>query len=187
MADDATPAEVIEVVGSTGMHGEAMQVKCRILDGNNKGRIITRNTVGPIREGDIVMLLEKEREAKKMSRRGKEWLKSIPAVSAVFRLNQVLARCTCEKMVRSFISAAPSARIITSLAEFLEKSSGLQREKKRQIRSEIIHGPHFCYGQARRGPAGPDWRDCSPVRIKRVKTCRSTFREPPGSAGNGAV
>ena len=37
MADDATPAEVIEVVGSTGMHGEAMQVKCRILDGNNKG------------------------------------------------------------------------------------------------------------------------------------------------------
>ena len=69
MADDATPAEVIEVVGSTGMHGEAMQVKCRILDGNNKGRTITRNTVGPIREGDIVMLLETEREAKKMSRR----------------------------------------------------------------------------------------------------------------------
>jgi small subunit ribosomal protein S28e len=69
MADDATPAEVIEVVGSTGMHGEAMQVKCRILDGSNKGRIITRNTVGPIREGDIVMLLETEREAKKMSRR----------------------------------------------------------------------------------------------------------------------
>ena len=62
-------AEVIEVVGSTGMHGEAMQVKCRILEGNNKGRIITRNTVGPIREGDIVMLLETEREAKKMSRR----------------------------------------------------------------------------------------------------------------------
>ncbi|MCJ7794452.1 MAG: 30S ribosomal protein S28e [Methanoregula sp.] len=69
MADDATPAEVIEVVGSTGMHGEAMQVKCRILDGSNKGRIITRNTVGPIREGDIVMLLETEREAKKLSRR----------------------------------------------------------------------------------------------------------------------
>jgi small subunit ribosomal protein S28e len=69
MAEDATPAEVIEVIGSTGMHGEAMQVKCRILDGNNKGRIITRNTVGPIREGDIIMLLETELEAKKMSRR----------------------------------------------------------------------------------------------------------------------
>jgi small subunit ribosomal protein S28e len=66
---DATPAEVLEVIGSTGMHGEAMQVKCRVLEGNNKGRIITRNTVGPIREGDVIMLLETEREAKKLSRR----------------------------------------------------------------------------------------------------------------------
>jgi small subunit ribosomal protein S28e len=69
MADDGTPAEVIEVIGMTGMHGEAQQVKCRILDGPNKGRIITRNTVGPIREGDILSLLETEREAKKLSRR----------------------------------------------------------------------------------------------------------------------
>ncbi|MDD1718380.1 MAG: 30S ribosomal protein S28e [Methanoregulaceae archaeon] len=69
MADEAVPAEVIEVIGSTGMHGEAMQVKCRILEGVNKGRIITRNTVGPIREGDVIMLLETEREAKKLSRR----------------------------------------------------------------------------------------------------------------------
>ncbi|MDZ7689418.1 MAG: 30S ribosomal protein S28e [Halobacteriales archaeon] len=65
--DGATPAEVVEVVGKTGMHGEAMQVKARILQGSDKGRVLTRNAVGPVRESDIVMLMETAREAKSLS------------------------------------------------------------------------------------------------------------------------
>ena len=61
--EGATPAEVIEVVGKTGMHGEAMQVKCRIQEGSNQGRIITRNVLGPVRVGDVIQLKETAREA----------------------------------------------------------------------------------------------------------------------------
>ncbi len=67
--EKGTPAEVVEIVQRTGVYGEIIQVLCKILDGPEQGRVKRRNVKGNIKKGDVVILLNTEREAKEIKAR----------------------------------------------------------------------------------------------------------------------
>jgi small subunit ribosomal protein S28e len=67
--EEGTPAEVVEILGRTGVRGEVTQVMVKLLDGPEKGRVKRRNVYGPVKVGDVVILLSTKHEAKEIKAR----------------------------------------------------------------------------------------------------------------------
>ena len=62
-SETATPAEVVEIISGLGTRQGGNQVRCKIMDGREVGKVMRRNVYGPIRIGDILMLKQTEIEA----------------------------------------------------------------------------------------------------------------------------
>jgi small subunit ribosomal protein S28e len=66
LSESAVPAVVEALIGRTGARGEVTQVKCRVLQGYDKGKVMRRNVKGPVRKKDVLMLRETQIEARRI-------------------------------------------------------------------------------------------------------------------------
>lgn len=71
MGELGFPAKVVEVIGRTGTRGEIIQTRCEVLEGKDVGKVLVRNVRGPVRMGDILMLMETAMQARRLEARRK--------------------------------------------------------------------------------------------------------------------
>jgi small subunit ribosomal protein S28e len=55
-------AEVIQVMEKLGVKG-VTRIRCKVLEGRDKGKVLMRNVSGPIRKNDIILLKDTEMDA----------------------------------------------------------------------------------------------------------------------------
>ncbi len=66
----ATSAEVVTVMGRLGVKG-VRRVRCKVLDGEDRDKVLVRNVVGPVQKGDIILLKETSMDVSgKLQKRG---------------------------------------------------------------------------------------------------------------------
>jgi small subunit ribosomal protein S28e len=55
-------AEVIQVLEKLGVKG-VTKIRCKVLEGRDKGKVLMRNVSGPIRKNDIILLKDTEMDS----------------------------------------------------------------------------------------------------------------------------
>ena len=56
------PAQVVQIGSKIGIKGVS-RVRCKVMEGRDKDKILIRNVVGPVKIGDVILLKETSMES----------------------------------------------------------------------------------------------------------------------------